>query len=358
MSTNEELKRRAVEREKRWQNIAGRELDEKVKLYFEQSLEEIQRDIAALYARYADKNGLSMSEARRLIRGDEFKVWRMTLEEYVKAAKTDSEILKELNTLAMRSRISRLEALHARTMMEIADLSEKLIQFEDAFQYRAYVANYYGTLYDIHKEVGLSIPPMAVDKHRVELAIKTAWSGMNYKGIILRNGSQLEKELRQTILTAVHRGSSIQKLSEDLSKRTGVAYNKAVSLVRTELNFVQSRAAADSMEAAKMEFYQFIAVMDNRTTPMCQQLDGEIFPLAELNQGENAPPMHVRCRSTICASIDDGKQGRRATGMRAARDDNGRRIKVPADMTYPEWKSVYIDKTKTLKEWRDSKYGD
>lgn len=355
MSTNEYLREQAIEREKKLNDRATRALREKVKLYFEQSLDEIQRDIAALYAKYADQNGLSMSEARRLIRGDEFRVWRMTLEEYVKAAKTDSEILKELNTLAMRSRISRFEALHARTLMTIADLCEKLTQFEDAFQYRAYVTSYYGNLYDIHKEYGLATPPVAVDPKQAERVITTAWSGMNYKGIILRNGSQLEKELRQTMLTAIHRGWSIPKLSEDLSKRTKVAYNKAVSLVRTELNYVQTQAAADSIKSAEFGYYQFIAVMDNRTTPICQSLDGEIFPIAELSQGENAPPMHVRCRSTICASDGEGKQVR---GMRAARDDSGRRIKVPADMTYPEWKSVYIDKTKTLKEWRDSKYGD
>ena len=134
-----------------------------------------------------------------------------------------------------------------------------------------------------------------------------------------------------------------------------IGYNNAEKLVRTELNYVQTRAAADSIVAAEMGYYQFIAVMDNRTTPMCQSLDGEIFPIVELSQGENAPPMHVRCRSTICASIDDGKQGRRVTGQRAARDEEGKRIKIPAEMKYPEWKAVYIDKTKTLEEWRKTK---
>ncbi|MBQ9486828.1 MAG: hypothetical protein IJU91_03365, partial [Selenomonadaceae bacterium] len=258
-------KQKAIEREQRLNATATRELNEKVKLYYEQSLEEILRDISALYARYATENGFSMTEARRLIRGDEFRVWRMTLEEYVKAAKTDSAILKELNTLTARSRISRFEALHARTLMEIADLCEKLNQFEDAFQYRAYVQSYYGNLYDIHKQYGLSTPPVAVDQERVKKAIQSPWSGMNYKGIIFRQGSELAKELKNTILVAIHRGSSIQKLSDDLSRRMKIGYNNAEKLVRTELNYVQTRAAADSIVAAEMGYYQFIAVMDNRT---------------------------------------------------------------------------------------------
>ena len=99
-----------------------------------------------------------------------------------------------------------------------------------------------------------------------------------------------------------------------------------------------------------MEYYQFIAVMDNRTTPICQSLDGEIFPIVELSQGENAPPMHVRCRSTICASDGESKRG-----SRIAKDSDGKRIKNPAEMRYSDWKAVYIDKTRTLEDWREDK---
>lgn len=134
-----------------------------------------------------------------------------------------------------------------------------------------------------------------------------------------------------------------------------VGYNNAERLIRTELNYIRIRAAADSIVSAEMGYYQFIAVMDNRTTPICQSLDGEIFPIIELSQGENAPPMHVRCRSTIAASEDDGKQGRKPVGQRAARDEEGKRIKIPADMTYRDWKAVYIDKTRTLEDWRKAK---
>ena len=110
---------RAKEREAQWYEIATAELDEKVKRYYASTLESIRRDIESLYARYAGENGLTMLEARRLIRGKEYKAWRMALEEYVAAAQNDSAILKELNTLAMRSRISRLEKLMSETLKEI-----------------------------------------------------------------------------------------------------------------------------------------------------------------------------------------------------------------------------------------------
>ncbi len=348
--SEKDLQKRMAEREQELNDKATAELNAKVKRYYEQSLEKIQRDIEALYTRYAAENGLTMAEARRLIRGEEFRQWRMTLEEYVQAAKIDSEILKELNTLAMRSRISRIEALHARTLMEIADLCEKLNKFEDAFQYRAYVANYYGTLYDIHREIGLNTPPIAVDSEQVKKAIQAPWSGTSYKGIILNQGTELSRQLKQTVLTAIHRGVSTQKLSRDLSERMKIGYNKAVTLVRTELNHAFNRAALDSMQSAGLDHYRFVASFDHRTCPRCGGIDGLVFEVSESMPGENYPPMHPRCRCTVVATLGE------TAGKRAAKVD-GKRIKVPADMTYSEWRKVYIEKSKTLDEWERGKKG-
>lgn len=355
MNSKDYWKRRQLEREQKFNDLIEKDLDRIIKFYYEQSLLKIQKDIAALYAQYAVENKLSMSEAKRLIRGKEFSQWRMTLQEYVKAAKNDSDILKELNTLAMRSRISRFEALHARTMMEVADLCEKLEKWENAFQYRAYTEHLYGNLYDIHKTEGLNTPPVAVDKKHVEEILTTPWSGKNYSQRIWKNGRKLERAIQSTMVQAIHRGSSIQKLSKDLSERMNVAYHNAERLVRTELNYIENRAALDAIQEAEMPFYQFVATLDNRTTPMCQSLDGRIFPIEEKNQGENAPPIHVRCRSTVIGTLDDGKSGRIIRGKRAATDENGKRIKIPADMNYNDWKKVYIDKDITLAQWQMSR---
>jgi len=111
--------------------IASKDLSQEIKKYYLSSLSKIQKEIAAFYAQYAKENQLTMQETRRLFRGEEFKLWRMELKDYVKKSKASSEILKELNTLAMRSRITRLEALHARTLMEVADLCEKLNEKEN-----------------------------------------------------------------------------------------------------------------------------------------------------------------------------------------------------------------------------------
>ena len=64
------------------------------------------------------------------------------------------------------------------------------------------------------------------------------------------------------------------------------------------------------------------------------------------------PPLHPHCCSTIAGSL---KGDSIPKGNRAARKDDSRTYRVPADMNYTDWKSVYIDKKMSLGEWKNSK---
>ena len=98
------------------------------------------------------------------------------------------------------------------------------------------------------------------------------------------------------------------------------------------MNFVQHYAAKDLLEAAGLDEYKFIAVLDSRTTPRCQALDGTLHLLEEYSPGINAPPMHPRCRSTISAVVEGGKRTAKV---------GGKNIKIPAEMKYADYKAVY-----------------
>ena len=354
MNSQDYWKLRQIEREKKWHELTTQEL-KTLKKYYISAGKEIEKEIALLYAKFARENRLPPEEARRLIRGEEFKTWRMTLQEYVAKSKADPKLLRELNTLAMRSRISRIEAIHGRTLMELARLSERLQETADAHFYLAYVENYYQNVYDYHKTIGLPQPPASLDAKRVESVLQTAWNGKNYSARIWANRTKLTKEIQRSMLTAIHRGSSIQQLSKALSQRMDVGYSNAERLIRTELNAVLNKSSADAMTDAEFTHYQFMATLDRRTCARCGERDGEIFAIADMNQGENAPPLHPRCRCTIVATFDTPKSRSKPVGERSARETGDKRDRAPADMTYRDWKAIYIDKSKTFADWRSAK---
>ena len=117
-------------------------------------------------------------------------------------------------------------------------------------------------------------------------------------------------------------------------------YKNAVRLIRTEMNFVNNSAAYDSMDECGITYYEFIAVLDNRTSKVCQSRDGEVYPMSEKSVGFNYPPLHPRCRSTVAPYIE----GSGRLGSRIARI-NGKRLHVPETMKYKEFKQKYLTKS-------------
>ncbi|MBQ5970240.1 MAG: hypothetical protein IJL52_09035 [Clostridia bacterium] len=65
--------------------------------------------------------------------------------------------------------------------------------------------------------------------------------------------------------------------------------------------------------------------------------------MKEFKEGVTAPPFHPWCRCTTVPYFDDMKD----IGERWMRDpETGKTGVVPEDMTYQEWKEVFVDKPK------------
>lgn len=348
MDSEKYWQKRATEREAKWYAKSQSTIERELANYYKQALEAILDDIAALYGRFAKDNKLSVQEAETLLKGQEFRQWKKSLEEYVAEIENGNEWLKrELNTLAMRSRITRLDKLYSETLKELAKLDDKTADKLTDFLSEAYKDNYYQTSFDIDHTQGIHVAGTAVDSQRVEKVLKTPWSGQNYSKRIWKNSQKLSENLRKTMLDGVHRGLSIEKLSKNIQERMEVTRKQAVRLVRTELNYVQNQAALDSIKDSGMKYYKFLATLDKRTSTQCRSHDGNIYPIAEYSPGTNAPPLHPHCRSTIIGSLKASDRSK-PNETRIARDSNAKNISVPASMTYQEWYNKYIQTSTTM----------
>lgn len=346
--------RRNEELEAEWFKRSQKEIERELAAYYAQALKHIEKDINDLYARFAIDNSMSMTAAYSLLQGDEFRVWRMDMQEYLKQIEVtgDKKLLRELNTLAMRSRISRLDKLKAETYVELSKLAEKFGRSMDKFLPSVYKDFYYRNLFEIGRKRGLASTPAKVESNKLENVLRAPWSGKNYSARIWANQEKLAEILQREITAAMHRGASVENVSKIITQKMGVGMSDARRLVRTELNYVQNRAALASIKDAGMKYYRFMATLDRRTSAACRAHDGKIYPVDEGSPGTNMPPLHPHCRSTIVGSL---KGDSAPKGGRAARKDDGRTYRVPADMNYTDWKSVYIDKKMSLGEWRNSK---
>ena len=94
----------------------------------------------------------------------------------------------------------------------------------------------------------------------------------------------------------------------------------------------------DTYDELGLEQYQICAVLDSKTSEICQDLDGKVFDRKDAKPGITMPPFHCHCRSTTVPYIE----GLLDDGGRVARDpETGKTVEIP-DMTYKEWKAKYV----------------
>jgi len=70
------------------------------------------------------------------------------------------------------------------------------------------------------------------------------------------------------------------------------------------LRRVQTDVAMDSYKASGVEKYVYMAV-NPRACPICREIDGNVYDVADAEPAKNAPPMHPRCHCTTAPYVDE-----------------------------------------------------
>lgn len=309
---------------------------ESVKAYKE-AMNNIGKEISNLFYKYANDNNLSYKDAQKLLNGKEYKEFKHDLKTYMKLIEeyADDELLLELNTLAMKSRISRLEEMFyqcGKYINEVYENTNKRLQIAYSSTIKD---NYYQTIYDIHKAIGVGASFSYIDNDMIKEILAFPWSGRHYSQRLWSNRTKLKNAMVEELTQMLIQGKGVKETSKALSKRLDEDLKNCIRLIQTEHSYFMGESTAKAYEEMNVEKYQFLATLDNRTSEICQKLDGKVFNLKDRVVGVNASPMHVHCRSCEIPYIEDNYS------TRFARDSKGKRIEVPSSMTYKEWKEIY-----------------
>ena len=305
--SKEYWEKRARENESKVYKKAS-DLKKELDVHYIQAKKEIQKSINDLIARYMFKTDLSYADAMKYLTSKEFKELRMSLEEYEAEIKRLSEINEELanklrielETLAMKSRITRLDSL--KTQIDI-ELSKKISKDYNVVEKG--ISEVYRDFFKIQTtDFGLTGVNTVLPKKTLKMLMQQPWSGANFSERIWGNSEALGKVLKQEIIQSFMQGVSVKDLSDRIEKRFENDRYNTERLVRTELNYAFNQTTKLSYEEAEIEEYEFLAEIDNRTSEICKKLNGEKFKVKDARAGVNYPPMHPHCRSTTVAVLD------------------------------------------------------
>ena len=304
---------------------------------YKKAMNEIGKEISNLFYKYANDNNLSYSDAKKYLNSSEFREFKRDLKSYMKLIEEtgDEELLLELNTLAMKSRISRLEEMFYQCGKYINEVYENTNKRLTVAYSSTIKDNYYQTIFDIHKSIGVGVSFSYIDNDMIKEILAFPWSGRSYSQNLWINRTKLKNAMVQELTQMIIQGKGVKETSKALSKRLDADYKNCLRLIHTEHSYFMGEATAKAYEELEVEMYQYSSALDKRTCESCGALDGEIFKLSERTVGANASPLHPMCRCTELPYIEDN------ISTRFARDEKGKRIEVPASMTYHEWAKIY-----------------
>ncbi len=298
----------------------------------------IEGEISALFSRYATKQGLSYADALRDLTGKEYREWRMTLEEYVDRinATNDADLLRELDALSARSRITRYQEVLTEIKVQAAELAQKQQEAMDALLSGAYENGYYRTAFDVQKGRGFGKTLSALPMRAAAEAAAYPWSGASFSDRIWRNKDRLVQALGDVLTEGLIRGDGVRELTAKLSAKVESSRKDAERLMRTETARVVESAGLRAYEDCEIDEYEILVTLDGRTCPVCGRMDGSRYKTEEARTGLNLPPLHPNCRCTTVPVFDGLDE---TASLRAARDEEGGYRLVPGDMTFEEWKA-------------------
>lgn len=304
---------------------------------YKKAMDQIGKEISNLFYKYANDNNLSFSDVKKYLNSSEFREFKRDLKSYMKLIEEtgDEELLLELNTLAMKSRISRLEEMFYQCGKYINEVYENTNKRLTVAYSSTIKDNYYQTIFDIHKSIGVGVSFSYIDNDMIKEILAFPWSGRHYSQNLWINRTKLKNAMVQELTQMIIQGKGVKETSRALSKKLDADYKNCLRLIHTEHSYFMSEATAKAYEELEVEYYQYSSALDKRTCESCGALDGEKFKLVDRKVGVNASPLHPLCRCTELPYIEDN------ISTRFARDEKGKGIEIPSNMTYKEWKEIY-----------------
>ena len=282
--------------------MTEKEVMKKLSALYRDAFRSIEKEVNDFMMKYAVDHKLDYATVTQMLTPIDLAEYNEKIQElHAMYRDTKSEYIKiEIERLKARSKITRLRALQDAINVELCKVThEYQMTLEDTLI--GLFSDQYAKACELMGVMAPGIPREAIKK-----IIEYPYAGKMFSDRIWDNKDALVKYIQQDLTVGIIRGDSIQKMARQLKKDLKVLYYQAERLVRTETNYAMNQAHLKGYkDSGVVEKYEFLAAHDKRTSKLCRDLDGEMFELSKAVVGENYPPMHPNCRSTVVPVLED-----------------------------------------------------
>lgn len=281
------------------------EYDKQIERIYRDMLDAVQSDIDAFYRRYADKEGITIAEARKRVSRLDIAAYERKAKRYVAEKDFSKRANEEMRLYNATMKINRLEMLKADIGIELIKGHDELEKFIDGILKGR-------TAEELKRQAGILGKTIRNNSQLAHTIPNASFHHATFSDRVWMYHDLMKADLSKMLQTGLIQGKNPRVLAKDLEKyymgdrykkngKKGAVYH-AEMLMRTELARVQTEAQKQSFERNGFEMYTFHANHD--CCGKCQDLDGEHFKVKDMRPGLNAAPMHPNCRCSASAYED------------------------------------------------------
>lgn len=263
---------------------------------FQVAIDNINKEIDANWQRFAGKEGVSLSEAKKVSMEMDVKAFARKAKRYVKAKDFSKTANEELRLYNVTMRVNRLELLKSQIGLELIALSDDLDKYTADLLTKEGIA-------EAKRQAGI-LGETIFDGYKdfVEAVVNGSFHSATFSERIWGNMEAFKAELDKLLVQTVTQGKNPRDMARKLRNLFDSSKYEAERLMRTESARVQTEIQNQSYKKYGIEEYEYIA--EPTACSICLPLNGKIFKVEDLSPGQNAGPMHANCRCSTAPYVD------------------------------------------------------
>lgn len=251
-------------------------------------MDSVEKEIESFFSRYANKENITMAEAKKRVSNIDIKAFQRKAKKYVKEKNFSDEANEQMRLYNLAMKVNRLELLKANIGLELVAGHDELKSYTGDKLEGAY-------LEEIQRNASILGDTVIDNAKMAKTVADSSFKNATFSERIWVNQDQLKNSLSSVLSNALIQGKNPREFIPQIRKKFDVSRCNAERLLRTEIARVQTQAQAESYEANGIDEYEYIACSLKDVCPLCKEMDGKTFKLKDMEIGENAPPMHPNC---------------------------------------------------------------
>lgn len=273
------------------------ELDKVLTEVYKEGAKRIQSRIDGFYMRYAQKEGLTLAEAKKAADLFDVKLWEQDAAKAVADKDFSPYANQWLRLYNLKMKVARDELLKRELELEISKLTNQV-------ETQMNIARMDAAMKEFERQANI-LGGSTGTPQRLKSVLNANFYGKNFSERVWGNGGlyhQMQKQVFKSISNIMTDMDGYRKERNRLANVMGAKKHEAVRLLKTEM--ARIRSDVDLAKYKENGFTHYVFVCEPNPCKICVEYDNQVFEVSKGMTTITMPPLHPNCRCSTYGRVE------------------------------------------------------